>query len=108
MNEQQMFHRLFQAMKKRTDGKKKPFSLKEACWTTKQSSGVLEFKSLTSPDAASHVLVILGSLFDLQSPNMGLIQMGFMFNCLLKLPPSFIVSVHTDGQEAVFTDFKQN
>lgn len=72
---------------------RKPFSLKEACWTTKQSSGVLEFKSLTSPDAASHVLVILGSLLDLQSPYVGLIQMGLMFNCLLKRPPSFIVSV---------------
>lgn len=71
LNEQQMLRHLFQAMKKCTDGRK-PSSLKKACWTQSQSSVVWEFKSLTSPNAAFPMLVILGSSLDLQSPYMGL------------------------------------
>lgn len=49
---------------------RKPCPPKNACWTARQRSGALDFKSSISPNAASPVLAVLGSSLGLQSPYM--------------------------------------
>lgn len=67
---------------------------KKACGTTKPSSGAPEFKSLTSPNAASPVLVILDSSLDLQSPYMGLTPNRVNVKLFTKTVSFFSLSVH--------------